>query len=50
LWAGATAIALHLGMAVTAELSSSGAPARSAGDGHDRRHVRVPDVASDRAV
>jgi uncharacterized BrkB/YihY/UPF0761 family membrane protein len=47
LWAGATSFALHLGMAVAAELAD-GSPARSvsAGASSDRdTTVRVPDVA-----
>ena len=50
LWAGATAIALLIGMAVSAELAAQ-APSRPAtgpGAEGNGRHVRVPDVASDR--
>jgi uncharacterized BrkB/YihY/UPF0761 family membrane protein len=50
LWAGATSFALHLGMAVTAELA--GQPAgTAAGSGQVKQGeetVRIPDVAQDR--
>lgn len=50
LWAGATSFAVHLGMAVAAELSDDQpAAAAAAGRSSDREGtVRVPDVASDR--
>jgi YihY family inner membrane protein len=48
LWAGATSVALHLGMALTAELAAATpAAAASYGVADDGRHSRVPPVASD---
>ncbi len=50
LWAGATSFALHLGMAVTAELSSERSTAAAAAGASERGDtVRLPDVATDRA-
>ena len=53
LWAGATSLALHLGMALTAELTArSPAKAKAAGDvdaGGDSGYVRVPSVERDRS-
>jgi YihY family inner membrane protein len=50
LWAGATAFALHLGMAVTAELAGQpGGTAAASGRATERDGtVRIPDAASDR--
>lgn len=50
LWAGATSFALHLGMALTAELSDqrSGASAAAGRASDPDATVRVPDVATDR--
>jgi uncharacterized BrkB/YihY/UPF0761 family membrane protein len=54
LWAGATSIALHIGMALTAELASQPSATRAAAsDAVTRRadgeRVRVPPVGSDQA-
>jgi YihY family inner membrane protein len=53
LWAGATSLALHLGMALTAELAArSPAKAKAAGDvddGGDGGYVRVPSIEHDRS-
>jgi uncharacterized BrkB/YihY/UPF0761 family membrane protein len=48
LWAGATSFALHLGMAVAAELGDDTSPAAAAAAQTSDGMVRVPDVASDR--
>jgi YihY family inner membrane protein len=50
LWAGATSFALHLGMAVTAELAgqSGGTAAPDAEQADRDRSVRIPDIAEDR--
>ena len=53
LWAGATSIALHLGMSLTAELAGQPGPTKAtahqeAGD-RGGMHVRIPDVTPDRA-
>ena len=50
LWAGATAFALHLGLAVTAELAGQpGGTAAASGRATERDGtVRIPDAASDR--
>jgi YihY family inner membrane protein len=51
LWAGATSLALHLGMALTAELASARATgaASSAEDADNGRHVRIPTLDPDRS-